>query len=142
MAGIQPFGMDPATVKAAQKANQKLARGEMAGTDNPFVSHRSGALDRVKVKEQEWGAMGHEYVQEGGAAADAGDAGDEAAYLASLSKKDRQLLAKYTKKLGGGAIDKKSKKHKKEKKHKKKHKKHKKKHKKSRGSSSSSSSST
>ena len=118
-----------------------------------FVSHRSGALDKVKLKEQEWGTMGHEYMSESGVEGAAGapvaDAGDEAAYLASLSKKDRKLLAKYTKKLGGGgateggAIGKKSsKKHKKEKKHKKKHKKHKKKHKKSRGSSSSSSSSS
>jgi hypothetical protein len=146
---VQPFGVDPGIVKAAQRANQKLARGEMAGTDNPFISHRSGAMDKVKLKEQEWGSMGHEYVTEageGGVAAVAPDAGDEAAYLASLSKKDRKLLAKYTKKLGGatdgGAIDKKSKKHKKEKKHKKKSKKHKKKSKKSRGSSSSDSSSS
>jgi len=48
----QPFGVDPGIVKAAQRANQKLARGEMAGTDNPFISHRSGAMDNVQLKSQ------------------------------------------------------------------------------------------
>jgi hypothetical protein len=73
-------------VKAAQRANQKLARGEMAGTDNPFVSHRSGAMDKVQLKNQEW-AVNHEYVTDtGGGMADT-EAADEAAYLASLSKK-------------------------------------------------------
>jgi hypothetical protein len=83
---VQPFGIDPSIVKAAQRANQKLARGEMAGTDNPFVSHRSGAMDKVQLKNQEW-AVNHEYVTDTGDGMADTEAADEAAYLASLSKK-------------------------------------------------------
>ena len=85
---MQPFGVDPSTVKAAQRANQKLARGEMAGTDNPFVGHRSGAMDNVQLKDQEW-AVNHEYVTDTRDGMAGTEAADEAAYLASLSKKVR-----------------------------------------------------
>ena len=47
---VQPFGVDQSTVRAAQRANQKLERGQMTGEDNPFVSHRSTCLDNLKVK--------------------------------------------------------------------------------------------
>ena len=83
---VQPFGVDPSIVKAAQRANQKLARGELAGTDNPFVSHRSGAMDNVQLKSQEW-AVNHEYVTDSVVGIADTEAADEAAYLASLSKK-------------------------------------------------------
>jgi hypothetical protein len=138
---VRPFGVDPSTVRAAQRANEKLARGQMAGEANPFVSHRSGAMDNLKLKNQEWDVTGDYVVDD--------QPDDEAALLASLSKKDRKLLAKYTKKLlkteGGGdasAAQGVSKKHKKEKKskHKKeKHKREKKSKHKKRGRSSSSS---
>ena len=141
---VQPFGVDPKDVREAQKANRKLGEGKMAGQDNPFVSHRSTAMDNVKLKDQEWAVQG-DYVTEDYGAAPAADS--EAAYLASLSKKDRKLLAKYTKKLQGGGAEgaigkdrKKRKKEKKERRKKEKRKKHKKKHKKRASSSSSSSS--
>eukprot|EP01045_Picozoa_sp_COSAG04_P032472 COSAG04_NODE_6377_length_1343_cov_1.668810_1_plen_182_part_10 len=55
---VQPFGVDPKDVREAQKANRKLGEGKMAGQDNPFVSHRSTAMDNVKLKDQESGSSG------------------------------------------------------------------------------------
>ena len=86
----------------------------MASVDNPFVSHRSGAMDNLRLKSAEW-TVNHEYVLEEPAAE------SEDALLASLSKADRKLLSKYTRKLGTFGADGVSK-HKK-KKHRKKHKK-------------------
>eukprot|EP01052_Picozoa_sp_SAG31_P018457 SAG31_NODE_1308_length_8879_cov_3.158884_8_plen_196_part_00 len=90
---VQPFGVDQSVVRAAQRANQRLQRGQMAGEDNPFVSHRSTALDNLKLKNQEW-SVGHDFVVD---EADKQEETDEASLLASLSHKDRKLLAKYTK---------------------------------------------
>ena len=45
---VQPFGVAPEEARAAQRANRMLDAGSMAGTDNPFISHRSGAMDRVR----------------------------------------------------------------------------------------------
>ena len=45
---VQPFGVAPEEARAAQRANRMLDAGSMAGTDNPFISHRSAAMDRVR----------------------------------------------------------------------------------------------
>jgi hypothetical protein len=91
-----------------------LSEGAMAVVDNPFVSHRSGAMDNLKLKSSEW-SVNHEYVLE------EPGVDSEEALLASLSKADRTLLSKYTRKLSATSAEgvSKHKKHKK-KKHKKK----------------------